>query len=88
MLGVSNNHQQKPLGILKARDNSVSKNTVNTKSNYGANNYYFQPSINASGNKNEIKEAMREAFEEFKDFIDNIREENERININEPEFSI
>lgn len=88
MLGVSNNHQQKPLGILKARDNSVSKNTVNTKSNYGANNYYFQPSINASGNKNEIKEAMREVFEEFKDFIDNIREENERININEPEFSI
>lgn len=88
MLGVSNNHQQKPLGILKARDNSVSKNTINTKSNYGANNYYFQPSINASGNKNEIKEAMREVFEEFKDFIDNIREENERININEPEFSI
>lgn len=88
MLGVSNNHQQKPLGILKARDNSVSKNTVNTKSNYGSNNYYFQPSINASGNKNEIKEAMREVFEEFKDFIDNIREENERININEPEFSI
>ncbi len=88
MLGISNNHQQKPLGILKARDNSVSKNTVNTKSNYGSNNYYFQPSINASGNKNEIKEAMREVFEEFKDFIDNIREENERININEPEFSI
>ena len=31
---------------------------------------------------------MRELFEEFKDFIDDIREENERININEPEFSI
>ena len=80
----------KPLGVLKARDNSNNKTQVtNNPSNSWASNYYFQPSINASGsNKAEIKEAMRELFEEFKDFIDDIREENERININEPEFNI
>lgn len=80
----------KPLGILKTRDNSNNKTqSINNSSNSGTSNYYFQPSINASGgNKAEIKEAMRELFEEFKDFIDSIREENERINIDEPEFNI
>lgn len=88
---VGNKHLvHKPLGVLKERDNSNNKNqATNNPSNPGINNYYFQPSINASGsNKTEIKEAMRELFEEFKDFIDDIREENERININEPEFNI
>lgn len=80
----------KPLGILKARDNSNNKNrATNNLDNSSASNYYFQPSINASGsNKDEIKEAMRELFEEFKEYVNNIREDHERININEPIFSI
>lgn len=89
MLGVNSNQQLKPLGVLKTRDNSNNKVRGNTQSRSGINNYYFQPSINATGsNKTEIKEAMKELFEEFKDFIDNIREENERININEAQFNI
>lgn len=80
----------KPLGVLKARDNSNNKNrATNNLDNSSASNYYFQPSINASGsNKDEIKEAMRELFEEFKEYVNNIREDHERININEPIFSI
>lgn len=80
----------KPLGVLKARDNSNNKNrATNNLDNSSASNYYFQPSINASGsNKAEIKEAMRELFEEFKEYVNNIREDHERININEPIFSI
>jgi hypothetical protein len=80
----------KPLGVLKARDNSNNKNrATNTLNNSSASNYYFQPSINASGsNKDEIKEAMRELFEEFKEYVNNIKEDHERININEPIFSI
>lgn len=80
----------KPLGVLKARDNSNNKNrATNNLDNSSISNYYFQPSINASGsNKDEIKEAMRELFEEFKEYVNNIREDHERININEPIFSI
>lgn len=80
----------KPLGVLKARDNSNNKNrATNNLDNSSASNYYFQPSINASGsNKDEIKEAMRELFEEFKEYVNNIKEDHERININEPIFSI
>ena len=80
----------KPLGVLKARDNSNNKNrATNNLDNSSVSNYYFQPSINASGsNKDEIKEAMRELFEEFKEYVNNIREDHERININEPIFSI
>lgn len=80
----------KPLGVLKARDNSNNKNrATNNLDNSSASNYYFQPSINASGsNKAEIKEAMRELFEEFKEYVNNIREDHERININEQIFSI
>lgn len=80
----------KPLGVLKARDNSNNKNrATNTLNNSSASNYYFQPSINASeSNKDEIKEAMRELFEEFKEYVNNIKEDHERININEPIFSI
>lgn len=89
MLGANHNLQQKPLGVLKTRDNSNNKNKINTKNNPSVNSYYFSPSVSASGsNKTEIKEAMRELFEEFKDFIEDIREENERIDINELEFNI
>lgn len=89
MLGANHNLQQKPLGVLKTRDNSNNKNKLNTKNNPSVNSYYFSPSVSASGsNKTEIKEAMRELFEEFKDFIEDIREENERIDINELEFNI
>lgn len=88
ILGVSNKQTSKPLGVLKARDNSSSKK-INTQSNSNINNYYFQPNIDTSGrNKTEVKEAIKEAFEDFKDFIENMNEDGERINIDETIFNI
>lgn len=87
MLGA-NKQVSRPLNTLKFRDKSSNSKILSNGNTPIIKNYYFQPSVSTNGDKSTIKESFRELFEEFKEYIDDMREDNERINIDEPIFNI
>lgn len=88
ILGVNQGVSREPLGTLKPRNISL-KNKRSTSSNGDGNYYTYSPTIYAGGNdKQQIKEMILSSFEDFKDFIDNMNEDGEMVNIDETIFNI
>lgn len=88
ILGVNQGVSREPLGTLKPRNISL-KSKRSTSSNGDGNYYTYSPTIYAGSNdKQQIKEMLLSSFEDFKDFIDNINEDGERVNIDETIFNI
>lgn len=84
--------QREPLKPLTVEKRSSINNNNNNFSSVksGGNNYYFSPNITIGNNSNpqDINEQIKNLFEEFKNFIENMKENEKRESIDDSVFNI